>query len=1418
MPAYHKIHAVIVITALLVSLSAQAAGPYYWDNNGAVAGFGAAAGTWAAPTTGNATQGWSTDSTGATLPVNQATETTDSINFGNGATVLGAGTITVSGTVNSGDMTFASGSGAIVLSGGTAINLAAATTITLNNASDTISTALTGAGTSLTKAGNGTLTLGTSNAYAGATNINGGFIQVSGITNTLGSGTAGTVNLNGGGIIAAWTTQTTAAWSINVGSSGGSIEGSGSAGRFIFSANKLTGSGTLTLKSSGSFNRFTLASSQTSFTGKYIVDGTGGAFLLMNSTDANLGATPGSFTADAVTLINNAQIAGANAAGSTVGSATRGIAIGTGGGKFAPSGMNIFQVLGAISSTGTDQIQIANTNNSGGGVRFINASNSYSGDTNVIQGGTGTTVLQLGASEVLPNGTGKGNLLLNSVGVLDLNSFNETINGLSGNSTSYVVNSVASTQATLTIGDNGTTSTFAGVIQDNIGSVPVANATTGGALTANTGGTTAITKIGNGTLTLSGNNSYSGGTTINSGTISVNSATSLGSAGGNLTFAGNSTIAATANITSSRNYAINSGVSGTVDVATSSTFSNNGTISGLGTLVKAGNGTLTLTGNNSYSGGTTVSNGTLAVSGSGTLGSPAAALNVAGGILDLEGTSQTAGTVTINSTIQNGTLSGTSFDGQNGTISAALSGSGALAKTTAGTLTLSGNSSYSGGTTVSAGSLVVSNNNALGSGNVTLNSSNGTNSGVYRSSLTLSGVTVTGKTVTMNSTTNRAGLVATGAGGGTWNGTVTLSGSTSGNGNSEFTNVTGNGPLTVLGIVNGSFTSGGLTLRGDNANNVLGASVSIGSTPIIKTDAGAWKITSSGNAWGTTDIQNGTLRAGAANALPTGTVVSIGSGNNNGTLDLGSGAGSYSQTIGGLSTAAATNPTSQIVTNSSNSTGTATLTVNTTTSNTFGGVIQDGAGGGVISLTKSGSGTQVLSGNNTYTGLTTVSAGALNIGSGGRLASGNALTLGATGTANIANVGQTLGTVTNNNTAANALNFSALTGTVTLASLSGAGNSRFGSNGTVTGGISNGTVTSFGALTADITGGTITAGGLLTGNITSGTVGVGSLSAATVSGGTNTVTGAATITTLSNGTTTIGGVVAIGTMTAGTANLNGTTSAITTLNGGTIQIGNSTVLTVSTGATSGTISGGGSLTKATSSTLFLSGNNTYTGSTTVSVGALVVNGSLASSSLAVESAGTLGGTGAIAGDTTIAGTHNPGNSPGIQSFGGNLTYSGGSSVVNWELSANTNVNAANPNAIFDTVVVAGNLSFNGVTNLNLSFKPVGGNVIWSDPFWKSSKTETGGWLVYDVAGTISSFSNLHLVAANWQDSGNSYFNTVLGGSSFSLYQNGSKIYLKYTTSTVTTPEPSSGVAMAVVALLGGAVFLIHRRSRWQWGI
>ena len=162
----------------------------YWDDNSSAADFGTAGantGTWAAPTAGP-TAGWSLSNNGADAFAIYNTGTADTLSFGNGASGLGAGTINVSGTVDAGNMTFASGSGAIVLAGGT-INLAAAETITVNNATNTIGSVLTGAATSLTKAGTGALVLSGSNTYTGTTSVSAGTLALSN-ANTISGATS----------------------------------------------------------------------------------------------------------------------------------------------------------------------------------------------------------------------------------------------------------------------------------------------------------------------------------------------------------------------------------------------------------------------------------------------------------------------------------------------------------------------------------------------------------------------------------------------------------------------------------------------------------------------------------------------------------------------------------------------------------------------------------------------------------------------------------------------------------------------------------------------------------------------------------------------------------------------------------------------------------------------------------------------------------------------------------------------------------------------------------------------------------------------------------------------------------------------------------------------------------------------------
>ena len=151
--------------------------------------------------------------------------------------------------------------------------------------------------------------------------------------------------------------------------------------------------------------------------------------------------------------------------------------------------------------------------------------NDYAGNTIVGHSGALASTLALGRANQIPNGTGKGDVIVN--GNFNLGGFSETINGLSGAATG-IVDGVSGTP-TLTVGDNDATSAFPGVIK-------------------NTAGTLALAKTGTGTLTLSGVNTFTGTTTISAGTLLVSGSIS-GSAvsvnGGTLGGSGGTTGAVT---------------------------------------------------------------------------------------------------------------------------------------------------------------------------------------------------------------------------------------------------------------------------------------------------------------------------------------------------------------------------------------------------------------------------------------------------------------------------------------------------------------------------------------------------------------------------------------------------------------------------------------------------------------------------------------------------------------------------------------------------------------------------------------------------------------------------------------------------------------------------------------------------------
>jgi autotransporter-associated beta strand protein len=250
-----------------------------------------------------------------------------------------------------------------------------------------------------------------------------------------------------------------------------------------------------------------------------------------------------------------------------------------------------------------------------------------------------------------------------------------------------------------------------------------------------------------------------------------------------------------------------------------------------------------------------------------------------------------------------------------------------------------------------------------------------------------------------------------------------------------------------------------------------------------------------------------------------------------------------------------------------------------------------------------------------------------------------------------------------------------------------------------------------------------------------------------------------------------------------------------------VALGSSTLTVGGNGQSttySGGISGSGGFSKVGGGTLQLAGANTYAGLTSVIDGGLRLNGSIAGG-LNIAQIATLSGTGTVGGNATIAGTHSPGNSPGIQTFNGNLTYEAGA-AVKWDLIANTTGTAG---VNYDQIVLtAGNLTFSGSTTLALSFNGAGSSVAWTDTFWDVNRS----WMVYDLSGgTTSNLSNLALGGSLLDSLGNSLSSTARGYFTTSL--SGQDVMLNF----VAVPEPSTW-AMALAGLACGGL-LVRRRKR-----
>lgn len=384
--------------------------------------------------------------------------------------------------------------------------------------------------------GGGTVTLGGTHSYTGATTVSNGTLKAGASTtfnNTsalnLASATS-VLDLNGNN----------AAFTALSGVAGGKItDNSASAGTSTFSfANAAGGvdvniangaTRAVALRVTNQNGGFLLTNASNTFTGGLVLaNSTNGTRMAPGTITAGaygtgaitVGEAPtdkaGIFFATANQTLANPIIANTGLGTDRVGTfrvATTGITLsgqltaGLADVTFSTNETGSVTATGKI--TGTNGLKLL-SHTLGGTLLTVTLNNpaqnnDYSGNTTINdnpQVGRSYT-LALGAANQIPNGTGKGNVIINTnntgVGRLNLGGFNETINGLDGTGT---VDGVSGAPI-LTLGDGNANGSFGGTI-------------------VNTAGSLALTKTGSGTQTLGGANTYSGPTLVNEGRLFVN--------------------------------------------------------------------------------------------------------------------------------------------------------------------------------------------------------------------------------------------------------------------------------------------------------------------------------------------------------------------------------------------------------------------------------------------------------------------------------------------------------------------------------------------------------------------------------------------------------------------------------------------------------------------------------------------------------------------------------------------------------------------------------------------------------------------------------------------------------------------------------------------------------------------------------
>ena len=619
------------------------------------------------------------------------------------------------------------------------------------------------------------------------------------------------------------------------------------------------------------------------------------------------------------------------------------------------------------------------------------ATGSFAGDVN---GSGGLTKVGTGNVTLTGTNTYTGITLI-SAGILTANSTVAVPSVSAVQIADLATFDVNETVTVLSIADSGSPG---GGIDIASGKTLSAGTTTDSSFSGSIIGTDAsFTKLGSGSLTLSGTNTYDGVTTIAAGKLHLDGPQAISDSSAVILSSTSSDLDVDQSVTiGSLQSSVASSVTldGTATVLTTGgdnlTTIFAGNISGTtGALTKEGSGTFTLSGTNAYTGATTINDGVLAI-GSSTALSDSTPVTIS-----------TSGTLNVNASVTVGSLAGaggaslassTTFsvgDLNDSTVyTGVMSGQGNFVSLGTGTLELNGANSYTGTTTIQGGStLIVSDDGELSASTA---------------------VTIAASSqLTADSTFSVGSLAGSGSGVLVINATRTLTTGGDDSSTALLGSLIGAGNLTKVGTGTQTLSGTGSTFTGTltvtDGTVLLGSTTALGvGSTVVVNSAGILDVNESVTIGslagaGTTDIASTkVLTAGGDNTSTSVSGAIIGTG---GSLTKD---GSGTLTLSGVNTFSGTttiNLGTLIGTSSSLPSNITNATILTFDQNSNGTFSQDISGIGLMNM--SGSAILELDGTNSYSGVTNVNTGTLLIAAATALPSGSAVTVAVGATLDI---------------------------------------------------------------------------------------------------------------------------------------------------------------------------------------------------------------------------------------------------------------------------------------------------------------------------------------------------------------------------------------------------------------------------------